>query len=148
MRSEPIGVARAACFEELAGVFASCGALHYAKILASLKIKKGISSHKKCHFFVRGFQIMDQKRHFEPQTAILAKKWLDSFARIAGCFFCRSKNMASLPYHKDDKTKFTNLLFPLILFSNRLPPNQNSGISLPSANHLPMISTYFRCFFK
>ena len=40
---EPFGVARAACFEELAGVFASCGALHYAKILASLKIKNGIS---------------------------------------------------------------------------------------------------------
>ena len=114
MRSEPFGVDRAACFEELADVFASCGALHYAKILASLKIKKGISSHKKCHFFVRGFQIMDQKRHFEPQTAILAKKWLDSFARIAGCFFCRSKNMASSPYHKDDKTKFTYLPFPLI----------------------------------
>ena len=32
MRSEPFGVARAACFEELAGVFASSGALHYAKI--------------------------------------------------------------------------------------------------------------------
>ena len=43
MRSEPIGVARAACFEELAGVFASSGALHYAKILASLKMKNGIS---------------------------------------------------------------------------------------------------------
>ena len=41
--SEPFGVARAACFEQLAGVFASCGALHYAKILASLKIKNGIS---------------------------------------------------------------------------------------------------------
>ena len=43
MRSEPFGVARAACFEQLAGVFASCGALHYAKILASLKMKNGIS---------------------------------------------------------------------------------------------------------
>ena len=43
MRSEPIGVARSACFEELAGVFAGSGALHYAKILASLKIKNGIS---------------------------------------------------------------------------------------------------------
>ena len=43
MRSEPFGVARAACFEQLAGVFASCGAPHYAKILASLKIKDGIS---------------------------------------------------------------------------------------------------------
>ena len=43
MRSEPFGVARAACFEQLAGVFASCGALHYVKILASLKIKNGIS---------------------------------------------------------------------------------------------------------
>ena len=42
-RSEPFGVARAACFVQLAGVFASCGALHYAKILASLKIKNGIS---------------------------------------------------------------------------------------------------------
>ena len=40
---EPFGVARAACFEELACVFASCGALHYAKILASLKMKNGIS---------------------------------------------------------------------------------------------------------
>ena len=29
--------------EQLAGVFASCGAPHYAKILASLKIKNGIS---------------------------------------------------------------------------------------------------------
>ena len=43
MRSEPFGVARAACFEQLAGVFASCGTLHYAKIFASLKIKNGIS---------------------------------------------------------------------------------------------------------
>ena len=43
MRSEPFGVARAACFEELAVVFASSGALHYAKILASLKMKNGIS---------------------------------------------------------------------------------------------------------
>ena len=43
MRSEPFGVARAACFEELAGVFASSGALYYAKILASLKMKNGIS---------------------------------------------------------------------------------------------------------
>ena len=43
MRSEPFGVARAACFEELAGFFARSGALHYAKILASLKMKKGIS---------------------------------------------------------------------------------------------------------
>ena len=42
-RSEPFGVARSACFEQLACVFASCGALHYAKILASLKMKNGIS---------------------------------------------------------------------------------------------------------
>ena len=40
---EPFGLARAACFEELACVFASCGALHYAKILAILKMKDGIS---------------------------------------------------------------------------------------------------------
>ena len=40
---ESFGVARAACFEELAGVFASSGTLHYAKILASLKIKNDIS---------------------------------------------------------------------------------------------------------
>ena len=33
-----MGLACAACFEELAGVFASSGALLYAKILASLKI--------------------------------------------------------------------------------------------------------------
>ena len=38
-----MGVARAACFEQLAGVFASCGALLCAKILASLKIKNSIS---------------------------------------------------------------------------------------------------------
>jgi hypothetical protein len=38
-----LGLACAACFEELAGVFASSGALHYAKILASLKIKNAIS---------------------------------------------------------------------------------------------------------
>lgn len=43
VRSEPFGVARAACIEELAGVFASSGAMHYAKILASLKIKNDIS---------------------------------------------------------------------------------------------------------
>ena len=41
--ASPLGVARAACFEELAGVFASSVAMHYAKILASLKIKNGIS---------------------------------------------------------------------------------------------------------
>ena len=41
--ASPSGVARAACFEELAGVFASSGALHYAKIFASLKIKNVIS---------------------------------------------------------------------------------------------------------
>ena len=38
-----MGVACAACFEELDGVFVSSGALHYAKILASLKIKNDIS---------------------------------------------------------------------------------------------------------
>ena len=43
MRSKPLGLACAACFEELAGVFASSGALHYAMILASLKIKNAIS---------------------------------------------------------------------------------------------------------
>ena len=31
-RSEPFGVARAACFEQLAGVFASCGAMHHTNI--------------------------------------------------------------------------------------------------------------------
>ena len=36
--SEPFGIARAACFEELAGVFASSDALHYAKIFVSLKM--------------------------------------------------------------------------------------------------------------
>ena len=41
--ASPLGVACAACFEELAGVFASFGALHNAKILASLKIKNAIS---------------------------------------------------------------------------------------------------------
>ena len=41
----PLGVARAACFEELAGVFASSGALNYAKILASLKLVKHLTVH-------------------------------------------------------------------------------------------------------
>ena len=41
--ASPLGVACAACFEQLACVFASCGAIHYANILASLKIKNGIS---------------------------------------------------------------------------------------------------------
>ena len=39
----PLGEACAACFEERAGVFVSCGALLYAKILVSLKTKNGIS---------------------------------------------------------------------------------------------------------
>jgi hypothetical protein len=30
--ANPLGVARAACFEELAGVFASCGAMHHTNI--------------------------------------------------------------------------------------------------------------------
>ena len=34
---EPFGVARAVCFEELAGVFASSGAMHYAKFAVSRK---------------------------------------------------------------------------------------------------------------
>ena len=42
-KRSPLGVARSACFEQLAGIFASCGALDYAKIFASLKIKNGIS---------------------------------------------------------------------------------------------------------
>ena len=42
-RSKPLGLACAACFEELAGVFASSGALHYAKFLASLNMKNDIS---------------------------------------------------------------------------------------------------------
>ena len=36
---KPLGVACAACFEELAGVFASSVAMRYAKILTSLKKK-------------------------------------------------------------------------------------------------------------
>ena len=39
MRSEPFDATRAAGFEQLANVFASSVALHYAKILVSLKIK-------------------------------------------------------------------------------------------------------------
>ena len=37
--SKPLGVACAACFEQLACVFASCGAMLYAQILASQNIK-------------------------------------------------------------------------------------------------------------
>ena len=44
-RIKPLGSACAACFEEQADVFASCGALHYAKILASLKMKFILPSH-------------------------------------------------------------------------------------------------------
>ena len=42
--ASPLGVACAACFEELAGVFASSGALHYAKIFASQNIKNDCQS--------------------------------------------------------------------------------------------------------
>ena len=58
-RSEPFGVARAACFEQLAGLFASCGALHYAKIFYPhrlcefrLKLAQAISNFaSKCRFW-------------------------------------------------------------------------------------------------
>ena len=54
-RSEPFGVAREACFEQLAGVLASCGALHYAK---------AFYPHRLCDFrlkFVQGILILQQK---------------------------------------------------------------------------------------
>ena len=38
-----LGLSCAGCFEQPAGVFAGCGAVCQAKILASLKIKNGIS---------------------------------------------------------------------------------------------------------
>ena len=38
-----LGPSCAVCFEQPAGVFAGCGAVCQAKILASLKIKNGIS---------------------------------------------------------------------------------------------------------
>lgn len=38
-----LGLSCAVCFEQPAGVFAGCGAVCQAKILASLKIKNGIS---------------------------------------------------------------------------------------------------------
>ena len=59
MRSEPIGVARAACFEELAGVFASSGALYYAKILASLNRKYFCYQHKTVSDRKSGNLLMD-----------------------------------------------------------------------------------------
>ena len=37
MLREPFGIARAVCFEEPAGVFASSGAMHYAKFAVSRK---------------------------------------------------------------------------------------------------------------
>jgi len=40
------------------------------------------SSHKKCLFFLRGFQLTAQKRPFCKKTAILAEKTLDSSARM------------------------------------------------------------------
>ena len=62
MRSEPIGVARAACFEELAGVFAvfaSSGALHYAKIFTSLNRKYFCYQHKAVSDKKSGNSLMD-----------------------------------------------------------------------------------------
>ena len=38
-----LGLICAVCFDQPAGVFAGCGAVCQAKILASLKIKNGIS---------------------------------------------------------------------------------------------------------
>lgn len=48
MLREPFDVARAAGFEQLANVFASCSTLHYPKILVSLKIKNGKNLVKYC----------------------------------------------------------------------------------------------------
>lgn len=48
MRSEPFDATRAAGFEQLANVFASSVALHYAKILVGLKIKNGKNLVKYC----------------------------------------------------------------------------------------------------
>ena len=42
-----LGLSCAVCFEQPAGVFAGCGAVCQAKILASLKIKNGISGQGK-----------------------------------------------------------------------------------------------------
>ena len=62
MRSEPIGVARAACFEELAGVFASSGALYYAKIFTSLNRKYFHYQHKAASGRKSGDSLMDGAR--------------------------------------------------------------------------------------
>ena len=59
---EPIGVARAACFEELAGVFACSGALYYAKILASLNRKYFCYQHKAVSDKKSGNSLMDADR--------------------------------------------------------------------------------------
>ena len=59
---EPIGVARAACFEELAGVFPSPGALYYAKILASLNRKYFCYQHKTVSDRKSGNSLMDGDR--------------------------------------------------------------------------------------
>ena len=66
--------ARAACFEELAGVFASSGALHYAKIFERLKIKKGISmTPQNCALNTFTFALDDS-----------ADDWLNDYQSISG----------------------------------------------------------------
>ena len=58
-RRSRLSVARAACFEELAGVFASSGALHYAKIFTSLNRKYFCYQHKAASDKKSGNSLMD-----------------------------------------------------------------------------------------
>ena len=65
VRSKPLGVACAACFEELASVFASSVAMHYAKILVSLKTKIGISvTPRNCDLNAFTFALNDSAEAF------------------------------------------------------------------------------------
>ena len=61
----PLGEACAACFEELASVFASSVAMHYAKILVSLKTKIGISlTPRNCDLNAFPFALNDSAEAF------------------------------------------------------------------------------------
>ena len=58
-RRSRLSAARAACFEELAGVLASSGALHYAKIFTSLNRKYFCYQHKAVSDKKSGNSLMD-----------------------------------------------------------------------------------------
>ena len=56
------GLSCVARFEQLAGVFASCGALHYAKILASLKYTSPVADELVVSLATPGAKRAEQPR--------------------------------------------------------------------------------------